>query len=93
MAVREGKKKCAYHEGEKGCEEGLQQVPGETKPDGDVWVVVVVGASAVFDAVHSELVYSVRALVYEATHRWATKKKRKSSANGLSNFTREMSNV
>ena len=67
--------KCAYHEGEKGREEGPQQVPGETKPDGDVGVVVVVGARAVFDAVHSELVYSVRALVYEATHRWAAQKR------------------
>ncbi len=75
MAVREGKKKCAYHEREKGCEEGTQQVPGETKPDGDVGVVVVVGARAVFDAVHSELVYSVRALVDEATHCWAAQKR------------------
>jgi len=75
MAVREVKKKCAYHEREKGREEGPQQVPGETKPDGDVGVVVVVGARAVFDAVHSELVYSVRALVYEATHRWAAQKR------------------
>ncbi len=75
MAVREDKKKCAYHEREKGREEGPQQVPGETKPDGDVGVVVVVGARAVFDAVHSELVYSARALVNEATHHWAAQKR------------------
>ncbi len=67
--------KCAYHEGEEGCEEGSQKVPGETKPDGDVGVVVVISAGAVFDAVHSELFYSVRALVYEATHRWAAQKR------------------